>query len=48
MAMEEDCGEHRKIEGEMAAEEAVTEFPIQSPFKGGFGEGCAMVIRVTP
>jgi hypothetical protein len=37
-----------EIEGEMAVEEAVIEFLIQSPFKGGFGEGCAMGRRVAP
>jgi hypothetical protein len=29
---EEGCGEHGKIEEEMALEQAVIEFPIQSPF----------------
>jgi hypothetical protein len=48
MAREEDCGAHGKIGGEMAAEEAVIEFPIQSPLKCGFGEGCATVRRVAP
>jgi hypothetical protein len=48
MAREEDCGEHGKNEVEMAAGEAVIEFPIQSPFKGGFGKGRATVRRVTP
>jgi hypothetical protein len=46
MARGEDCGEHGKIEEEMAAEEAMIEFLIQSPFKRGFGEGCAIVRRV--
>jgi hypothetical protein len=46
MAREEDCGKHKKIEGEMAAEEAMIEFPIQSSFKGGSGEGHAMVRSV--
>jgi hypothetical protein len=32
MAREEGCGERRKIEKEMVAEEEVMEFPIQSPF----------------
>jgi hypothetical protein len=32
-----------EIEGEMAVEEAVIEFLIQSPFKGGFGEGAQWV-----
>jgi hypothetical protein len=32
MAREESCGEHGKIEEEMAAGEAVIEFPIQSTF----------------
>jgi hypothetical protein len=48
MAREEDCGEHGKNEVEMAAGEAVIEFPIQSPFKGGFGKGRATVRRVAP
>jgi hypothetical protein len=41
MAREEDCGEHRKTEREMAVEDARIEFLIRSPFKGGIGEGCA-------
>jgi hypothetical protein len=32
MAREEDCSEHGKIEEEMAVEQAVIEFLIQSPF----------------
>jgi hypothetical protein len=32
----------------MAVEEVVIDFPIQSPFKGGFGKGCATVRRVVP
>jgi hypothetical protein len=48
MAREEDCGKHGRIEGEMAVEEAMIEFPIQSPFKGGSGEGRIMVRSVAP
>jgi hypothetical protein len=48
MARKEDCGAHRKIEGEKAAEGGMIEFPIQSPFVGGFDERHATVIRVTP
>jgi hypothetical protein len=48
MGREEDCGDHEKFEREMAAKNAVIEFLIQSPFKGGFGEGHAMVRRVMP
>jgi hypothetical protein len=45
MAREEYCDENRKIDGEIAAEEIVIEFPIQSPFKGRYGEERAMVRR---
>jgi hypothetical protein len=48
MTREEDCGECRKIGGEMAAEEGVIGFPIRSPFKGGFGKVHTIVRRVTP
>jgi hypothetical protein len=48
MAREEDCSEHGKIEREIVAEDAMIEFPIRSPFKGGIGEGRTMVGRVVP
>jgi hypothetical protein len=48
MVWERDYGEHRKTEREMAAEDARIGFPIQSPFKGGIGEGQATVGRVKP
>jgi hypothetical protein len=38
----------RKIGGEMAAEEGVIGFLIQSSFKGGFDKVRAMARRVTP
>jgi hypothetical protein len=48
MAREEDCSEHGKIEREIVVEDAMIEFPIRSPFKGGIGEGCTTVGRVVP
>jgi hypothetical protein len=48
MAREEDCGECRKIGGEMAVEEGVIGCLIRSPFKGGFGKVHAAVRRVMP
>jgi hypothetical protein len=48
MAREENCDERKRIKREMAMEDAMTEFPIRPPFKGGIGEGRATVGRVTP
>jgi hypothetical protein len=48
MVWERDYGEHRKTEREMAVEDARIGFPIQSPFKGGIGEGQATIGSVKP
>jgi hypothetical protein len=48
MVRDEDCNKHNKIGEEMAAEEGVIGFLIQSPFKSGFGKKHIMNIGVTP
>jgi hypothetical protein len=48
MATEEDCGQRRKIGGEMAVEQGVIGFRIRSPFKGRLGKEHIMARGIKP